>query len=236
MDNELTLVEHLGELRKRLIIGLSAFFLALLASFPFASKLFDILMYPGREYIKKLVFFAPQEAFMMYMRISFFSALVFSMPVILSQVWAFLSPAAGGKLKKFAFGFIVFSSLAFISGCLFAYFVIIPPSLKFLLSFAKDNMEPMISTDRYISFVLGFELSCAAVFQAPVISFILAKLGIITPRFLRSKYKYAIVVIMVLAAIITPTSDIFNMMLLAMPMIILYEISILVAYFASRVM
>lgn len=233
MDRNLVLFEHLNELRKRIVISLFSLGIGILLGFPFSSYGLKILKLPAAGVIEKLVFFSPQEGFLVYMRISFLIGFIISMPVILYQIWAFILPAIEEGLKRRAILFIFFCSISFIVGCLFAYFILIPPALKFLLSFAKDDLEPMISATKYISFIISLILGCGLVFQMPVLSFILTKLGIINARILRKKYKYAIAIITIAAAVITPTPDAFNMMLLACPMLFLYEISIWVAHLAK---
>lgn len=234
MDYKLSLVEHLTELRQRIIISLASLILASAVSFSFASQLLYVLKAPAAGLIQKLVFFSPPEAFIIYMRIAFLSGLVISMPVILYQLWVFISPAIQEKFKRHIVYFIFFSSLSFAIGCLFAYFVIIPPGLKFLLSFANQELVPLISADKYISFVTGLIACTGIVFQMPVLSFLLTKLGVINAAFLRKKYKYAVIGIFIAAAIITPTTDTFNMLIMAGPMLFLYEISIWVSFFAGN--
>jgi sec-independent protein translocase protein TatC len=231
MERELSLVEHLAELRMRIIISLVALGLSCVLSFPFAPFLLKILKNPALGIIDKLAFFSPQEAFLIYVNLSLFSGWLISMPVILYQVWAFISPAIEERQKKHIGSFIFFCFTAFICGGLFAYFILIPPALKFLMGFASDELEPIISAQKYISFLTSLIWGSGFVFQMPVLSFILTKLKIIHPRALRNKYKYAIVIIFILAAAITPTTDIFNMLMLAIPMLFLYELSIWVSFF-----
>jgi sec-independent protein translocase protein TatC len=233
MDKVLTFGEHLSELRKRIIIIVAALALTTALSFPFASYFLKILKIPAAGLFEKLAFFSPQEAFLIYMRISFLAGLVISMPVILYQLWAFVSPALEERFKRRVTSFIFFSFFAFILGAFFAYFVVIPPALKFLLSFAKDEFWPVIAASKYVSFMVSLIFGCGAIFQMPVVSFILTKVGIVDRNLLRKKYKYAVVVICIVAAVITPTTDIFNMLLLALPMLLLYEVSILVSGFAK---
>jgi len=232
MDYKQTLVEHLSELRGRVVISLISLGLATAVSWSFVPPLLSFLKKPAAGVIEKLVFFSPHEALMIYMRVAFLSGLIISMPVILYQLWLFVRPAMEKKLRKHVAYFIFFSSLAFIMGCVFAYSVIIPPALKFCLSFAGQDLVPLISADKYISFITGLIMGTGAVFQMPVLSFILTKLGVINARLLRGKYRFAIVGVFVVAAIITPTPDAFNMLLLAVPMLLLYELSIWVSFFA----
>ncbi len=233
MDNELSLVGHLNELRKRIIICLVALGATTLLALPYASQLLKILKLPARGVIDKLAFFSPEEAFLIYMRISIFYGFTISLPVTLYQLWGFCSPAMEEKVRRHSAFFIVSCFISFVAGALFAYFILLPPALKFLLGFAKEDLEPVISAGKYISFVTGIIFASGLVFQMPTLSFILAKLGVINPRTLRKKYKYAIVIIFIVAAVITPTPDAFNMSFLALPMLCLYEISIWVAHLAK---
>lgn len=235
MDNrELTLVEHLSELRKRIIICLVSLLITSICAFSFASGVLRLLRLPSKGLIERLVFFSPQEAFLVYVKVAIFSGLVISMPIILYQLWRFISPAIEERLRKYTINFILLSLIAFICGLSFAYFFLLPTALRFLLNFAKDNLEPVISVGKYLSFVLGLILGCGLVFEMPVLSFILSKLGIINPKFLRKKFKYAVILIFIVAAIITPTPDVFNMIILAIPMLFLYELSIWVSNLARK--
>lgn len=233
-EQRLTIVEHLQELRKRIIISLITLVTCGIFSFPFAKDILEILKKPASGLIEKLVFFSPQDAFSAYVRIAIFSGLFFSMPVILYELWAFLAPTVGPNLKRFAFSFVFFVLAVFILGCVFAYFVILPLALKFLLEFAKGELVPLIQVDKYISFVIWIILGCGLIFQMPVLSFILTKINIINPKFLIRKFKYAILVIFIIAALITPTTDVFNMCVLAIPMLFLYALSIGVSTIAQK--
>jgi sec-independent protein translocase protein TatC len=233
MNNELTLVEHLNELRKRIIICLVMLGAATLLTLPFASQLLKISKLPARGVIDKLAFFSPEEAFLIYMRIGILCGFVISLPVILYQLWGFCSPAMEERVRRHSAFFIVSCFVSFVVGALVAYFILLPPALKFLLGFAREDLEPVISAGKYISFVTGIIFVSGLVFQMPVLSFILSKLGIINPRTLRKKYKYAIVIIFIVAAVITPTPDAFNMLMLACPMLLLYELSIWISFFVQ---
>lgn len=230
----MTLVEHLDELRRRIIISLIALGIATVASLPLSTYLLKILKLPAANLIGKLAFFSPQEAFLIYMRVSFLCGFFIAFPVISYQFWAFVSPAVEERFKRHIAYFIISCSIAFIAGCLFSYFILIPKALKFLLSFGSDDLEPVISATQYISFVTSIILSCGLVFQMPILSYLLTKLGLINAGMLRKKFGVAIVVIFVVAAVITPTTDVFNMLLLAIPMLFLYVISIWISAFAGR--
>ena len=232
MEKELTLVAHLGELRQRLIICLSAVFLTSLVGFYFSSYIVKFLKNAAGGAVGKLFYFSPQEAFGVYLKVSLFFGLFVSMPVIIYEIWAFVSPALEGKFKKGSLYFILLSCLAFFAGCVFSYRVLLPSALKFLLSFGTDELVAVLSATRYISFVVTFIFLTGLVFEMPVVSFLLSKMGILNYRFMRKNFKYAVVFIFILAAVITPTTDIFNMLILAVPMLFLYEVSIWVSFFA----
>lgn len=233
MDNELSLVEHLNELRKRIIVCLIALGVATLSALPYASQLLRILKLPARGAIDRLAFFSPEEAFLIYMRIGVLCGFIISLPVILYQLWGFCYPAMEKKVRKHGAFFIASCSVSFVAGAIFAYFILLPPALKFLLGFAKEDLEPVISAGKYISFVTGVIFASGLVFQMPVLSFILAKIGVINSQILRKKYKYAIVIIFIVAAVITPTPDAFNMLMLVFPMLLLYELSVWISFFAQ---
>jgi len=230
MDTKITLIEHLDELRKRLLISLAAFLVCSVFSFSQSARLLVMLRQPASIVIGRLFFFAPEEAFLVNMRLAMLCGLIISMPVILSQAWLFIRPALEPEQRRYAQGFILFSSLFFLCGCLFAYFVLLAPAMRFLMSFAGDGLVPMISAAKYISFVSVIIGACGFIFQMPVLSFFLTRLRIINSQLLRRKYKYALVAIFVAAAVITPTTDVVNMLLLAAPILLLYEVSIWVSY------
>lgn len=228
-DKEFTLVEHLAELRKRIIWCLLPFILAVIFSIPFAKRLLDFLRFPAQGLIKSLAFFSPQEVVVVYTKLAVYSGLVLSLPVILYHIWKFVSPALEERHKRYVFSFIFWSSFAFLTGCAFGYLGLVPLSLKFLLGLGGNELTPVISLGKYLSFVLALILGSGAVFEIPVVVWILTKLRIVDAGFLRRKRKYAVVIIFILAAIITPTTDPFNMCLLAAPMLMLYELSIWIA-------
>jgi sec-independent protein translocase protein TatC len=184
------------------------------------------LRLPARGVIERLVFFAPHEVAVIYMKIAIFSGLVMSLPLILYQVWKFISPAIEEEHRSHVFGFVFFTFTTFLIGAGFAYFYLVPLSLKFLMKLGGNELTPFISLSRYLSFVLALVFGCGLVFEMPVFIWILTKLKIVNAEFLRRKRKYALALIFIAAAVITPTIDPFNMFFLALPMLLLYEISI----------
>ena len=233
MDVRLNPIEHLDELRKRIIICLVSLGISAIVCLPLSSSLLEILKLPAQEHIKTLVFFRPQEAFLIYMKVAFLCGLIISMPIILYEIWAFISPAIEESFRKYTFSFVLFGSLIFIVGGLFAYFILLPRAITFLLSFQTDILRPVISAREYIGFVVSIILGSGFIFQMPILSFILTKAGIINAKILRKKAKWAILFIFIVAALITPTTDAFNMLIFAIPMLFLYEVSIWVSKFAK---
>jgi sec-independent protein translocase protein TatC len=233
MDLRQPFLEHLEELRKRILISLIALVLTSAGCFPFASTILRFLRRPAVS-VKQLVFFGPEEALVVLIRIGLFCGIFLAAPVILWQVWLFVAPAVSGRVKRSAALFVLASTTVFFLGSAFAYFVLLPAALKFLLGLASAELVPLLSASRYISFVTGFILACGFVFQMPVVMFFLGRLGVARPAWLRRHYGVALVVIFVLAAIITPTTDVVNMLLLALPMVALYEMSIWSCWLASR--
>lgn len=234
MDKGLTLVGHLEELRRRIMISAISITLIGIFMFPFSHKILAILESPGSGTVGKLVFFDPAEAFLIHIKIAFFAGLAISMPIVLYQLWAFISPAIEYNAKRQGLPFLFFSLGAFICGASFGFFVLLPAALKFLLGFSGDTLQPLISASSYISFVLGLTLGSGLVFEMPVLSSILSRMGVIDHRLLRKAWKYAVIVIFIIAAVVTPTPDVFNMTILAVPMLILYEASIWVSKFSGR--
>lgn len=234
MNKEFTVTEHLEELRRRILFSLAAILISALVIMPLSSYILKFLRNPASGSIERLVYFGPEEAFLLYMRVSLIAGLIVSFPVIMFQFWAFVSPAINRNVRKHALVFVFFSSLVFILGCAFAYYMLLPMALNFLLNMGREELEPVISATRYIAFVTGFMLACGLVFEMPVLSYFLTKIGLISAASLRRKFKYAVIIIVVAAAVITPTGDAFNMILLALPMFALYEVSIWVSFFAKK--
>ncbi|RKY32079.1 MAG: twin-arginine translocase subunit TatC [Candidatus Omnitrophota bacterium] len=228
-ESKLTIIEHLNELRRRMIISLAALAVTTAISFPLSGYTLKIFKLPASGLIKTLAFFGPADAFAIHLRIALLSGLIIALPLILYQIWAFIAEVIEEKYRHYSFQFIAFCLVAFISGCLFCYFLLLPAALSFLLNFAKTDLVAVISAQKYISFVLGLMIGCALTFEMPVLSFILTKVGLINARYLRRKRKFAVLFIFITAAMITPTTDAFNLMILALPMLVLYEFSIYIS-------
>lgn len=253
MTNEkMSLTGHLSELRKRLIISISALIVGFSISFNFSEDIFKFLTIPMEKDVLfklsfpfvsfvdksmspvKLVFLAPAEAFWMHLKISLIAGIFLTVPVILYQVWRFISPGLFSKEKRYAVPFVVSATVLFLSGGFFCFFIVLPFALKFLLTYKTSAFLPMISIGNYIDFCLKFILAFGIVFELPVVIVFLTRMGIVSPETLTKNRKYAVLLAFVLGAILTPTPDVFNQTLMAVPIIFLYEGGVLVSRLLAR--
>jgi sec-independent protein translocase protein TatC len=236
-DVKMPISYHLEELRKRLLRIIIVVGIGFCACYYFKDPLFTILTRPLTQVMPKegsMIFTNLTEAFFTYMMIAFFASLVLTSPYTLYQVWKFISPGLFPAEKKVAVPFIISSTLLFVGGVLFGYFVVLPPAFSFFLSFSTDFLKPMLSFREYLSLSLKFLLGFGLSFELPVFIFFLAKLGIVNAQLLSSKRRYAILLIFIIAAILTPSPDAVSQILMALPLLVLYEISIVVAKFAGK--
>jgi sec-independent protein translocase protein TatC len=186
---------------------------------------------PGIE--DKLVVRTAIEPFSLYLQVSLYAALCLSVPFLLWQVWAFISPGLYPHERGYAIPFIVLASISFVIGAAFAYYILFPPAVSYLLGLGQDFRLFLNATD-YFDFIILIMLAMGAVFQMPAITYILARIGIVDARFLLRHWRISIIVILVAAAVLSPTSDFLNMMLFAAPMIVLYIISIFIAWMFAK--
>ena len=226
-NDKLTFLGHLGELRHRLVKCVIVLVITTAISFIFAEHIFQILISPAGDI--NLIFIEMTEMLGTYMRLSIASGLVLAMPYLVYQLMMFVSPALTRREKKYVYLILPCITLMFAAGVAFAYFILIPPATKFLLTWGSNIATPQIKIGNYISIVTRLLVAVGAVFETPVIIAFLAKLCIVKPKMLSSKRRYAIVVAFILAAIITPPFDPINQCLVAAPLIILYELSIWLA-------
>lgn len=226
-----TFLEHLEDLR-RLI--LRSALIVLIASAIFYTQAKRILPLFLIKPIKELIFIYPAELLLVYFRVSFFLGLFVSAPVILYQTWRFLSEALRPGEKETFISFGAISYFLFLLGVLFGYFVVVPIALRFLLSFSSEYIRPLISVERYISFLTLFSFTFGIVFQLPLVIIFLTRVGIVNTVILSRNRRHIIVLNLIIAALLTPP-DVFSQILLALPLILLYEISILLSWrFATR--
>lgn len=231
-DKRLTVLEHISELRRRLIRSAIVVAVTTVISFVFAKRIFEILKSPAGEI--NLIFIEMTEMIGIYMKVSLAAGIILAMPYLVYQFIMFISPALTRREKKRVYLILPWITLMFVGGVIFAYFILVPPAMKFLITFGSDIATPQIKIGSYISVVTRLLLSIGLVFEMPVVTTFLARLGIITPKWLSDKRKPAIILAFVLAAIITPTFDPVNQTLVAAPLIILYEISIWLAKLVQR--
>jgi len=236
-EERMPLTSHLEELRTRLMrilivvgIGFGVCYLFKDWSFRVITKpLVDALPAQG-----SLIFTGLPEAFFIHMKIAFFASLLLTAPYILFEIWGFVSPGLYSKEKKYVLPFVFFSTILFAGGVLFGYFIALPPAFSFFVSFSTDFLKPMISFKEYLGLTLKFLLAFGLSFEMPVFIFFLAKLGIVNAKMLAKQRRYAILIIFIAAAILTPSPDAISQLLMAVPLMLLYEVSIFVARFARR--
>jgi len=229
---KMSFLEHLEELRKRLIVSIVALGVAFLLCWNFADRIFGWLSRPLSKFLPagdKLVFTRLTEPFLLYMKVAFFAGIFIASPVILWQLWLFISPGLYKRERRYAAPFIIIASLFFIVGGYFGYRVLLPGTCAFFLETGKQ-FKQMIKADEFFSFASTIILATGLVFETPILIFFLARLGIVTPAFLMQKAKYAVVIAFIISAIVTPTPDMVTQTALALPMIGLYFFGVGIAY------
>lgn len=233
---KMTFLEHLEELRKRLIVSIVALGVAFLVCWNFADRIFGLLALPLSRFLApgdKLVFTRLTEPFMLYMKVAFFAGIFLASPIILWQLWLFIAPGLYKRERRYAAPFIIMASLFFILGGYFGYRVLLPGTCAFFLETGKQ-FKQMIKADEFFSFASTIILATGLVFETPILIFFLARLGIVTPAFLMQKFKYAVVLAFIIAAVVTPTPDMVTQTALALPMIGLYALGIGIAYLFGK--
>lgn len=234
VNDKMPFMAHLGELRVRIVRSLIALLVGLVIAFPFADRMVDWLSRPITKLNHTLIFTAPAEAFWVQMKVAIIAGLFISSPGILWQVWAFIAPGLHKRERRYAAPFVIIGSLLFIGGGVFALLVVTPYAIAFLLSYARPGLQPMITVENHIDFMLKFTLAFGAVFELPLAITILSRIGVVTPKMLAKNRKYAILGAFVAAAVLTPTPDMFNQALMAGPLILLYEVGIISARIFGR--
>lgn len=231
-SDRMTVLGHLDELRRRLVRSAIAVAITAAASFAFADQLFRILILPAQGI--HLIYNEMTEMVGTYMKVCLTSGIVLAMPYLAYQAVMFVAPALTSKEKKTVYLVLPWVTLMFAAGVLFAYFVLIPPATKFLITFGAQIATPQIKIGNYISVVSRLLLAIGLVFELPVLSTLLARIGIINSRWLAARRKLAIVIAFIIGAAITPTFDPVNQTLVALPLVVLYEMSIWLARIARR--
>ena len=234
---KMSFLEHLDELRKRLIYSVVSVAAGCVIAFVFISRIFDFIMAPMQHMLpggNKLIFTAGAEPFMLYLKIGLIAGIFISSPLVLWQVWQFIAPGLYTHEKKFAIPFVLLSTVFFVMGGLFAHYVAFPWTWKFFISFSTDYMVFLPKVDEAFSLYTKMLLGFGAIFEMPTLVFFLARMGVVTARFLLRYFKYAVLIIFIVAAVISPGTDMMSQLIMAVPMLGLYAISILIAAIVGK--
>jgi sec-independent protein translocase protein TatC len=234
-QKEMSFLEHLEELRSQIIKALIGILIGTTLCIFFADLIVQqILLGPLKSVGIKSQVLSPYGIVLLYTEAIFICGIILSMPYTIYCLWKFIVPGLLPNERHFISRIVFFTSFCFFSGVAFGYFVLLPAALEFFSNFKTESIDLNPAIDRYVSFVLALILGAGLVFELPMISFFLSKMGFLTPAFMRKYRKHAIVTILIISAIVTPTPDMVTQTLLAMPMFLLYEVSILVSKFSQR--
>ena len=248
-DAKMPFLAHLDELRKRLIVSFSAIGIGFVLVFNLRERFIQYLQWPlttdvvmGHRFpflgfqhkppIAKLTALGPAETLWTHFKVAFIAGLLVAIPVVLYELWRFIAPGLLPKERRFALPFVALSTAFFFLGVAFCFFIVLPMALQFLLTF-DPSIQQTPRFSEYVDFILKFLLAFGVIFELPLAMVIAARIGIVTPQFLSRNRKYAILVNFIIAAILTPTPDVFNQCLMALPMCVLYEVGILAARFVN---
>lgn len=229
-EKEMSFLEHLEELRRRILKALAAVVVFAIGAYAYSDKLIDYFTRP----LPVVYFMAPTEAIMVRIKMSLITGVLVAIPVILYQLWMFVGPGLLKREIKIVAPIVLSATIFFLAGAAFCFFLVLPYAMTFLLGYGTAKMQPLISIDNYLSFAGMLILAFGLIFELPVASFILGRVGIITSKMMSSWRRYAIVIILIAAAILTPTPDMINQLLLAGPLYVLYEISILIVWLTGK--
>lgn len=234
---EMTFLEHLEEFRWRIIKSVIGIVIGAIVVAIFINWIMDnALLLPATRTTPplKLQNIKPFGQFTLYMEVILVGGVIASIPNIFYQFWKFIEPALKPGESRYIRSIVIFSSICFLSGITFAYFVILPSALEFFANFGSSIIDNIIAVDEYFSFIISTMLAAGVVFELPMVSFFLSKIGILKPQFMRKYRKHAIVLILLIAGILTPSPDITSQLLLGIPLIILYEVSILISKYSQK--
>ncbi|NJD21370.1 MAG: twin-arginine translocase subunit TatC [Melioribacter sp.] len=227
---EMTFLDHLEELRWRIIYSVIGILLGTIIAMIFIDFFVDkILLLPAKTANFKLQNLRPFGQLFLYFQVAIMLGLILSFPNVVYQLWKFIAPALKSKEKKYIKWIVLFTTFCFMCGVVFAYYIMLPLTLKFAAGFGSASIENNFSIDEYLSIVLNIILGAGLIFELPMLSFFLSKIGLLTPKLMRKYRRHAIVVIMIVAAFLSPGTDPVSQVLLAVPLVLLYEISIFVS-------
>jgi sec-independent protein translocase protein TatC len=225
----MSFLDHLSELRTRLIRAAIAIALGFALCMVFSERLFQVLAAPVIKYLPKgasLVYVALQSPFFIYIKIAFIAGLFLALPYVLYEIWLFVKPGLYEREKKLAVPFIALATGLFYLGAAFCYFIVFPAAFQFFLSFTSDELKPMIDIKEYVSLFTMLLLAFGVIFETPIIVVLIGLLGLVDSNQLRKGRRYSIVIAFIVGAILTPTPDPLNQSLMAIPIIILYEVGL----------
>lgn len=234
--DSMTFLEHLDDLRKRLFHSFLAIIFTIFPAWFFHEQIFDIIARPINQFLPEeetLAVTKLPEAFMVYIKVSFLAALFVASPYIFFQFWKFVAPGLYKKEKKYVIPFVFFTTVFFVSGAVFAYFIVFPFACSFFIKMS-EGFQLVIKVDDYFSLAIKIILGIALVFELPTLVFFLSRMGLITAKWMAKKFKYAVLVVFIIAAIITPTPDWMIQSIIAVPMLALYGISIGIAFLSEK--
>ncbi len=234
-SGEMTFLEHLEELRWRIIFSFLGLIVGSVICWIFIDQLINIvLLKPAKDNGIILQNLKPFGQLFMFVQVAIMGGIVVSLPNLFYQLWKFIAPALRKPERKYISAIVTFSSLSFLMGILFAYYVMLPLVLSFAAKFGSQQISNEFAIDEYLSLIISIMLASGVVFEMPMISYFLTKLGILTPKFMRKFRKHSIVIILVAAAFLTPGTDPVSQIVLAVPLVLLYEISILISQLSQR--
>jgi sec-independent protein translocase protein TatC len=236
-EGRMTFLEHLEELRSRLIRVVLAMVVGFIVCIAFGERLFNLLASPITALLPQgstLIFTSLPDPFFMYLKVAFVAGIFLVLPIIVYELWRFVRPGLLEHERGMAMPFIVAAVLLFYMGAAFAYFVVFPAAFKFFLGYQTEVLKPMIAIKEYVSLVMLLMLAFGAVFETPIVIVFLGLLGIVDSGMLKRGRRYFIVLAFIIAAILTPTPDVINQTLMAIPMLIFYEVGIFVLGFFER--
>jgi len=236
-SGKMSFLEHLDELRTRIIYSLISLGVGAAVAFIFIQRIYDFVMRPMQAMLPpggKLIFTEAPEAFMLYIRIGIIAGLIIASPLILWQVWLFIAPALYARERRFAIPFVLFATIGCVGGAAFGHYVVFPLMWRFFATFQSDIVTFMPRVETAFGLYIKMVVSMALVFQMPTLVFFLAKMKVVTARWMLRYFKYAVLLIFIIAAVITPSADMASQMIVGVPMIGLYIISILIAWIFGK--
>jgi len=234
-EAEMSFLDHLEELRWRILYALIGVVIGTILAWVFIDFLVDaVLLRPARTSSIHLQNLRPFGQLFLYFQVALIFGGIISLPNIFYQLWKFISPALRASERRYISLIVAFSTFCFLSGLVFAYFIMLPMTLAFAGQFGSEAIENNFAINEYFSIIISVMLGAGVIFELPMLSFLLSKLGILTPEYMRKFRKHSIVAILILAAILTPGTDPVAQVLLAIPLVLLYEISILVSKFSQK--